>query len=176
MKFKWLAVLLAMVSSAPAMAACTDTFSLGVMGPPAVRVIGNSFGSVTHFEDCYNFTLNAPADSLGFVWDFDLSNRRDIDVASVSLSGGSLLGTIVDASAASFSFSHLAAGAYQFIVTGDVTGANGGFLGGGIVGYGGTFATTGSSIAAPVPEPRTYALLALGLLAVGWTVRRRHES
>ncbi|MBC7994921.1 MAG: hypothetical protein H7Z15_16945, partial [Rhizobacter sp.] len=57
MKFKSLAVLLALVTGAPAMAACTDTFNLGVMGPPALRVIGNSFGSTQSFEDCYNFTL-----------------------------------------------------------------------------------------------------------------------
>jgi hypothetical protein len=29
------------------------------------------------------------------------------------------------------------------------------------------------SIAAAVPEPETYAMMALGLAAVGWVVRRR---
>ena len=62
------------------------------------------------------------------------------------------------------------------VIAGDVTGRNGGFLGGGLVGYGGAFATAGASIAAPVPEPKTYALLVLGLIAVGSVVRRRNQA
>lgn len=175
MKFKALALLLALVTGGPAMAACTETFNLGVMGPPALRVFGNDFGSTQHFEDCYNFTLSSPADSLGLTFELDASWVRDIDLSSVTLTGGSLVNAIVDTSASSFSFSNLAAGVYQFVITGDVTGRNGGLLGGGVVGYGGTFATARSTVvAAPVPEPKTYALLALGLLAVGWTVRRRN--
>ncbi len=176
MKFKSLAVLLALVAGSPAMAACTDTFSLGVMGPPALQVFGNSFGSTQHFEDCYNFTLNGPADSFGLTLEWDGSLRRNIDLNSVTLSGGGLSGSLVDSTASSFSFSNLLAGAYQFVVTGDVTGRNGGLFGGGLVGYGGVFATVGASVAAPVPEPKTYALLALGLVAVGWTVRRRNQG
>jgi hypothetical protein len=177
MKFKLLAVVLALSAGSPAMAACTDTFSLGVMGPPALRVIGNDFSSVQHFEDCYNFTLNSPADSLGFTFALDLSGRRNIDLTSITISGGSLGQSIVDTSASSFSFNNLLAGVYQFVIAGDVTGSNGGFLGGGLVGYTGVFATSGSTaIAAPVPEPETYAMLALGLLAVGSVVRRRNQA
>jgi hypothetical protein len=177
MKFKSLAVLLALVTGAPAMAACTDTFNLGVMGPPALRVIGNSFGSTQSFEDCYNFTLNGPADSFGFTLEFDGSVRRNIDLTSVTLSGGSLVHSIEDTSSTTFSFSNLLAGAYQFVVMGDVTGRDGGLFGGGTVGYAGAFATAANTaIAAPVPEPKTYAMLALGLIAVGSVVRRRNQA
>lgn len=175
MKFKALALfLLALVTGSNAMAACTDSFNLGVMGPPALRSFGNDFSSVQSFEDCYSFTLNSPADSLGLTWELDASWARDIDLTSVTLTGGNLLSALVDTSASSFSFSNLAAGVYQFVVAGEVTGRNGGLLGGGYVGYGGLFATSRAPVAAPVPEPQTYAMLALGLLAVGWTVRRRN--
>lgn len=181
MKFKSLALALALVSGAPAMAACTDTFNLGVMGPPALRFIGNEFRSPQHFEDCYNFTLSGPADSFGFTFEFDGSGRRDIDLASISLSNGSQSYSIED-TWSSFSFNDLLAGAYQFVITGDVVRTEGGgshgngFHGGGMVGYVAAFATTGATVAAPVPEPKTYALLALGLVAVGAVVRRRNPA
>lgn len=177
MKFKALALfLLAAVAGTPAMAACTNTFNLGVMGPPALRTFGNDFSTVQSFEDCYNFTLNSPADSLGLTWEIDASWARDIDLTSVSLTGGNLSNALVDTSASNFSFANLAAGVYQFVVAGNVTGSNGGLFGGGVVGYSGLFATSRAPVAAPVPEPETYAMLALGLLAVGWTVRRRNNG
>jgi hypothetical protein len=176
MKLKSLALSLALAVSAPAMA-CTQSFELGVMGSPSARLIGNSFGSAQSFEDCYNFTLNGAADAYGFTWEWDASVRRDIDLEGITLIGGGLAQSLTDPTASSFSFSNLLAGSYQFVVTGDVTGANGGFLGGGLVGYTGAFATTASTaIAAPVPEPSTYAMLALGLAAMGWVARRRNQA
>jgi hypothetical protein len=177
MKLKSLAAALALVASAPAFAACSATFELGVMGPPGVQSIGNSFGGVQSFEDCYNFTLSDSADSLGFTWEWDGSARRNIDLGSVTLTGSALTQSFNDPSASSFSFSNLLAGTYQVVIAGDVTGANGGFLGGGLVGYGGAFSTSaGSAVAVPVPEPKTYVMLALGLVAMGWVARRRNQS
>lgn len=172
MKIKSLALALALAVAGPAMAAtCTQTFNLGSMGPPGASGLGNSFYSTGKFNDCYNFTLNNSADSKGLTGELDLSLLRDINLTSVSLSGGGLP-TSVDTTASSFSFNNLVAGAYQLIISGDVTGIN--FFGlGGPVGYLGTFST---SVAAPVPEPETYAMMALGLGAVGWVARRRKQG
>jgi hypothetical protein len=176
MKSKLFAVALALAASAPAMAACTSTFELGVLSTPSLEVLGNSFKSVQHFNDCYNFTLDGSANAGGIVLGLDASLRRDIDLGGITLSGGSLSGSLKDPTASAFSFNDLLAGVYQLVISGDVTGKNGGLFGGGLVGYGGVLVATASSVVAPVPEPKTYALLALGLLAMGWVVRRRNEA
>ena len=177
MKSKLFAVALALAVSAPAMAACTSTFEMGVLGTPSIQALGNSFKSTQHFNDCYNFTLDSSANADGIVLGLDASLRRDIDLGSITLSGGSLSGSLIDPTAAGFfSFNDLLAGVYQLAISGDVTGRNGGLFGGGLVGYGGLLVATASSVVAPVPEPKTYALLALGLLAMGWVVRRRNDA
>jgi hypothetical protein len=78
----------------------------------------------------------------------------------------------VDATPTFFSFSNLLSGTYQLAIEGDVTGRNGGFLGGGFVGYGGTIAV----VASPVPGPIVGAglpgmVMALGGL-IAWRRRR----
>lgn len=177
MKFKSLAFALTLLAGNSAMAACTETFNLGVMGPPALRVIGNDFRSTQRFEDCYNFTIGGPANAFGLTFEFDGSVRRNIDLTSITLSGGSLAQSISDTSTGSFSFSSLLAGAYQLVVMGNVSGRNGGFLGGGWVGYTGALATTAAAgVTPPVPEPETYAMLAIGLLAVGSVMRKRNQQ
>jgi hypothetical protein len=169
MKSKLFAVALALAVSAPAMAACTSTFELGVMGTPSDSFFGNKFGSAQHFNDCYNFTLNSSANVKGGLLDIG-----PISLGSITLSGGGLSTSLIDSTASAFSFNDLLAGVYQLVISGDVK--NGGFLGGGWGVYVGGLHATASSVVAPVPEPKTYALLALGLLAMGWVVRRRNEA
>ncbi|UPJ53260.1 FxDxF family PEP-CTERM protein [Bradyrhizobium sp. 200] len=176
MKRFLLAIAATLTIIAPASAAtCTSTSNIGMISTPGFGVFGNSFGSVQHFSDCFTFTLNGPGSAAGLSWELDLSWARDIDLTSVSLSGGSLPSTIVDASPGSFSFGNLIAGGYQLVITGDVTGRNGGFLGGGLAGYGGLFTTT-TVQAAPVPGPIVGAglpglVMALGGL-IAWRRRR----
>lgn len=162
----------AVAAQSAAAAGCTDTFNLTSMGPPAVTTIGNSFqGGAGHFDDCYNFTLSNSAEAFGLTLEWDMSLTSGIDVGQVALSGGSLSDPVVDDSPGWFSFSHLLAGTYQLIVSGDVT--NPWKFDVGSVGYAGLLATT-RSFAAPVPEPETYAMLALGLAVVGWSAKRRN--
>jgi hypothetical protein len=148
------------------------------MGPPALRLIGNDFSTVGDFTDEYLFSLTGPADSFGFTLEFDASTRRDIDVFSLSLwSNGTNLGT--DLSPSAFSFASLNAGAYSLILNGTVTGKDGGLLGGGLVGYSGSFVTTGSASPTPptkVPEPATSGILGLGLLGLFYILRRKRVS
>ena len=166
------AVVLAASGSASmqAMAACTESFNLGSMGPPGVTTLYNDFYAPQHFDDCYNFTLSSSTDALGLTVAWDSSLTRDIDLTSVSLSGTGLTGTLSEPTPGLFSFSNLLAGTYQLIVSGNVTATTSRFASG-PVGYLGVMATT-RSFAAPVPEPETYAMLALGLAIVGWVTKR----
>lgn len=175
MKRYLLGCLAALALANPANAACTETFNLGVMGPPALRLIGNDFGSVGHFTDCYNFTLNAPGSSLGFTWEIDASWARDIDLTSASLTGGSLSSALFDTSPLFFSFGNLLPGVYQLVIEGEVTGRNGGLFGGGILAYGGTVATTRIS---PVPGPMAGASIPGLVMLVGTLLvfRRRDQT
>ncbi|HSW25636.1 MAG TPA: FxDxF family PEP-CTERM protein, partial [Burkholderiaceae bacterium] len=138
---------------------------------PWIRAIGNSFQGEQAFDDCYNFSLSNSAEAFGLTLEWDASMSSGIDIEQVSLSGGSLVGTVVDDSPGWFSFSHLLAGTYQLIVSGDVT--SWGRHGSGSVGYYGLLATANSGIAAPLPEPDTFALLAMALAIAAWSAKRR---
>jgi hypothetical protein len=120
--------------------------------------------------------LNHPSSAFGFTSAFDVSLSRNIDLSSITLSGGSLLSPVVDTTPTFFSFSNLLSGTYQLAIEGDVTGRNGGFLGGGFVGYGGTIAV----VASPVPGPIVGAGLPGLLTALGGLVilsrRRRNQT
>jgi hypothetical protein len=176
--FRIVLAVFAIAASSVASATTLSTFNLGVMDPPALRLIGNDFSTVGDFTDEYKFTLSGAADSFGFTFATDLSARRDIDILSLSLwSNGTTLST--DLSPGSFSFSNLSAGAYSLFLSGSVTGTNGGLLGGGLVGYSGSFITTGSSSPTPstsVPEPATSGIFGLGLLGLFYVLRRKRVS
>lgn len=177
MKRFLLAIAATLTIIGPASAAtCTSTSNIGTISTPGLSVFGNSFGSVQHFSDCFTFTLNHPSSAFGFTSAFDVSLLRNIDLSSITLSGGSLLSPVVDTTPTVFSFSNLLSGTYQLAIEGDVTGRNGGFLGGGFVGYGGTIAV----VASPVPGPIVGAGLPGLLMALGGLVilsrRRRNQT
>ena len=167
MKLKSLAAALALALVGTSSMAKTE--NLGSLGPPGFATFSNAFSSIQTFSDTFNFSLSGAADSGGTVGAFDLSILRDITLTSVSLSGGGLSSTLTDFSADHFSFSNLLAGSYSLVVNGRVTGSN--LLKAPTVGYFGTLST----VAAPVPEPETFAMLAMGLGALA-LARRRKQS
>jgi PEP-CTERM motif len=171
MKIKGFAAICALALAAPAMAAtCTSTSAWGDMGPPAAQLFGHSFGSAGAFNDCYTFTLDGSATAFGGTVEIDpIFDKLDIDVSSVSLfSGSNLIGA--DATPGLFSFGGLSAGNYTLAVAGLVSNAPG-FINT-RVGYSGGLVT----LAAPVPEPESYAMMLAGFFGVGFSVLRRKKQ
>lgn len=174
MKMKnWLAAVSLCAAALPA-AACTQTFSLGTMGPPDIAAFGNSYTTAQSFKDCYAFSLNSTADAVGVVLEWDLSSRLNIDLLSLSIlsNSGAVLATLNDMLSPLFRFDNLSTGSYRLAVSGIVT--NDSLKrASGRVGYTGLLTTSMSSVASPVPEAETLAMLALGLGVVGWSLRRK---
>jgi hypothetical protein len=172
------ALALAAATSASYGVTCTKSFELGSMGPPATQTLGNSFSTSGGFNDCYNFSVAAPANASGTTseqdgtlnWSFmGFSFQwvlRDIELSAVSLynSAGAKLAS--DTAPESFSFANLGAGAYSLVVTGASMG-----LPGVSASYSGTLTT--NAVAAAVPEPSLVALMGLALAGAGFTARRR---
>ena len=75
-------------------------------------------------------------------------------------------------SAQDFYDHHYAPNNTILVIAGDVTGSNGGGILGGPVGYTGSIAT----IASPVPEPSTWAMMILGFAGVGYMTYRRRKT
>lgn len=167
MKFRSWVCALAFAASAPAMA---TTFNLGAIGTPGATTFGNSFSSNQHFTDTYNFSLGESSYLVaGAAAAFDVNFLRDINVSSVTLLGGSQTASI-NLGGTALSFSNLLAGAYQLVVTGEVTGSRGS------ASYAGAMLALPSQLSAPVPEPETLGMLALGLAAIGLVARRRKQQ
>jgi hypothetical protein len=171
MILKPLALALALCVSGPAMAAtCTSTFSLGTLTD--IKFFGQSFSEADSFNDCYTFTLDlAPISATTATVEWDWSERLDIELTSITLSGG----TLIDSSVGLFNaqwltFTNLTAGDYTLSVAGNV------YDRGGVdttsVKYGGFISTSGKMVT-PVPEPESFAMLLLGLGVVTWASRRR---
>ena len=160
-----------MFSVPAAAAACTGSFDLGSMGPPGIGVLSNHFSAPQSFNDCYTFTLDGAADAFGLSGEWDWSLTKGIDIDSISLSGGELAGSIIDDTPTLFGFDNLLAGTYQLMVSGSVDAASWlWFLDPGKVGYVGAMTTLPTH--SRVPEPDTFALLALGLGVAGWIAKR----
>ena len=170
MKLKQMAAACALVLAGPAMAACTSDANWGNLGVPDSHSFGNWFTQTGSFNDCYSFSLGTGASTAGWVWEFDLSNKLDIDVSSVSLFlGSSLIGS--ESTPDVFNFGSLGTGNYRLEVAGNVGTDTGRALGFG-VGYFGSVST----IAAAVPEPESYAMMLAGFLGVGFGVLRRKKQ
>jgi len=164
MKIKSLVAALALMVAGPAAMASLSTCGSGstTLTAGSTELFGNSFSSAQHFSDCFSFTLGSSADAFGGTLEFDPLSFLNIDVKSISLTGGSLLSTLVDYTPGKFSFDNL--------VAGDVTKSWGLGL---PVAYGGVLTT--NAVVNPVPEPETYAMLLMGLGTVGWIARRRKK-
>ena len=174
MSFKFLTVGLLALAPALAMAqGCTKTFNLGSMGPPATKSFASGYFTAANFNDCYNFSINAAANSTGTTteWNWNFAGLLgSIDLWGVKLLQGTTVVGAYDNSPESFAFGNLAAGAYQLVVSGQTTRGSLTTL----VAYSGSLSTTvATPVAAPVPEPELYAMLALGFAGAAWVSKRR---
>lgn len=172
MKLKLITLALALsAGSSSAMATtCTSTFTLGSLNYGDSRSLYNSFSSEQSFTDCYQFSIpNDESRALGFTveWDFFGYKALDIDLASVSLSGGGLTTAVVDPTPGTFSFTDLQSGTYELALSGIVSRSAWGFLDGSVE-YIGRLGITPA-----VPEPETLAMFALGFGVITWRARRR---
>ena len=171
MKFKFFSAAILLALAAPAMASeCTgDGSSLGTVGAAPRSFASECFRTFSspgaNFTDHYSFSIAALGNVAGGLVDFLVFQWNDVNLSSVVVTGQGQVRS--DANAADgFSFAGLSAGTYDLAVSGSLD--RGQWLGG----YSGSI----SSIAAPVPEPETYAMLMLGLAGVGFAARRRNKS
>ncbi len=171
MKLKLLSATVVLALCAPAAMAsqCSgDGSSLGAIGA-APRSFWSecvrTFSSPgANFTDHYSFSTSALGNVSGGFVDFLLFRWNDVNLNSVVVSGQGEYRTD-DSAADGFSFADLAAGHYDLAVSGTLD--RGQLIGG----YTGSI----SSVAAPVPEPETFAMLMLGLVGVGFAARRRNR-
>lgn len=166
MRFKPLIAVLAtavmaLAATAPAQAKTED---LGDLTDRATY-FGNAFsGPVADFTDYYTFTLSGVRNVVGNTRALiNIADLFNLNVNSVSLSGGDLSGWLTETSGSDgFSFAQITPGTYTLAVNGSTNGRFGGAYGG--------------VVAGAVPEPETYAMMLLGLGAVAWVARRRKSS
>lgn len=158
-------------AASPAFAGCDNTSSLGDLGASGLAFFGNSFGTAGSYTDCYSFDLLGSADSFGGVLEsWTPLNKLGIDVTSISLWGGTLGSTLTDSWLGDgFAFAGLGKGHYTFAVSSIVDNNWGLYTS--KVGYAGAIVTVSA-----VPEPETYALMLLGLAAIGMFARRRQQG
>jgi len=162
MKYKHLGSIAVMAALSLIGSAAQAVTNLGTLGS-SWTYFGSSFSAGTSsFTDYYSFSLAGDSSVSGKTFEIDIGKWFNVDLSSVTLSGGSLSSALSDTTPSSLSFAGLTAGSYTMEVVGTVTGL-----------FGGSYLGEIRAVAAPVPEPADFALMSLGLAGVGWMVRRR---
>jgi hypothetical protein len=166
MNFKF-AVSTAVIAMAAASSASAASYSFSMPVAPVAPLAAFLVVSGPSFIDYFNFTAPVGAvQTSGAVVSIDLVPYANIDSLQISLYNGSNGTGSVVASGSVGEFSQLEniaitpSSAYSFMVSGLVTGAPSGYY-------------TFTAVAAPVPEPETYALMLAGIAAVGFVAMRR---
>lgn len=173
MKLKMFSAAILLALSAPAMSAeCLHYSSLGSVGATPVSFASQCSRTPSswsaNFTDHYSFSLSSLGDVTGGLVNFLFFQSNDVNFNSVAITGSGFSGIDTD-SADGFSFAGLSAGNYDLAVSGYIDRNQ--LMGG----YTGAISST-AAVAAPVPEPETYAMLMLGLAGVGFAARRRNKS
>lgn len=159
MKFK---TIVAAVAALTAISSQAADASWGVHAPLELEIKTLSAGS---FFDTFSFTLGAQSivtgkvESFGsLVGGFSLWDKGSDGAIGTSddfgIGGGAFGGT---------TSLTLGAGSYYYAVSGNAFSAGG-------------YAIASSAVAAPVPEPETYAMLAAGLGIIGFVASRRRRQ
>lgn len=176
MKFKLFSAAILLALGAPAMASqCSgDGSSLGTVGSATTSFYSEcqrTFASSgADFTDHYSFSIADFGNVAGGLVDFLVFQWNDVNLNSVTVRpAGARAGQTDSDPTDGFSFVGLAAGKYDLAVSGSL---DRGQLAGGYIGA----INSTASIAAPVPEPATYAMLMIGLAGVGFASRRRIKS
>jgi len=171
MKFKPLAVVVACLVASASASAVTYGFAM----PLSPATPFNSFVPVSGpgpFTDIWNFTAPTGAIQVASaIIPIDLIPFFNIDLIQVVLFNGfNLSGSMVPSGSGAIgetseltNIAVMAGMPYSFRVTGTVVNAPSGFY-------------SFTAIAAPIPEPSTYALFGAGIVAIGFLALRRRQT